>query len=175
MDDLRRTTSEPKPASLRSRLYDGLPSKGTRFRDQLRLLIFSDNSPGQIALGAAIGVFLACSPFLGIHTVAALGLALLFRASRLAAVMGTLINNPVTMAFIYLLEIKLGSCVLGYSLVLPEGIWKDLVDLFSLGRMTVFSVMTGFVIIGLVLSIAAYVLTQAAVVYVRRRRDEKHK
>ena len=109
---------------MRKRIYDGLPSRGTSLRQQIRTLIFSDDSQGQIALGAAIGVFVAFSPFVGTQTVAALGLALIFGASRLAAFLGTLLNNPVTMPFIYLLEMKLGSYLLGYPLAVPEGIWE---------------------------------------------------
>ncbi len=175
MDDLNRTGPEAKAArpSLRRRIYDGLPPKGTSLREQIRMVIFSDNSPGQIALGAAIGIFLAFSPFLGFHTVAALVFSLLFRASRPAALLGTLANNPVTIAFIYLLEIKLGSYILGYSLTLPGGVWKDLVDLFSLGREALLSIMTGFMILGLVSAITAYLLTRGAVLYLRKKRTRK--
>jgi uncharacterized protein (DUF2062 family) len=175
MDNLNNAAPDLKAdrPSFRRRLYDGLPPKGTSLRDQIRMLIFSDNSPGQIALGAAIGIFLACSPFLGTHTLAALALALLFRASRPAAFLGTLVNNPVTMTFIYLLEIKLGSYVLGYSFILPGSIWKDLVDLFSLGRKAFLSIMTGFTILGLLSSITAYLATLGAVLFIRKRRAQK--
>jgi uncharacterized protein (DUF2062 family) len=175
MDNLNHTPPQTKSTrpSLRKRIYEGLPAKGTSLRTQIRMLVFSDNSPAQIALGAAIGIFLALSPFLGIHTIAALGLALVFRASRPAAVLGTFINNPVTMTFIYLLEIKLGSYVLGYSLTMPEGIWKDFVELFSLGRQAVLSIMTGFIILGLLSAIAVYLLTLGAVLYMRKARARK--
>jgi uncharacterized protein (DUF2062 family) len=175
MDDLNRTVPEPKTAHpfFGKRIYDGLPSKGTSLRQQIRMIIFSDNSPGQIALGAAIGIFIACSPFLGMHTIAALALALLLRASRPAALLGTFANNPVTMAFIYLLEIKLGSHVLGYPLIMPGGIWKDLVDLFSLGRQALLSVITGFIIFGLLSSITVYLITLGTVLFIRKRRAQQ--
>ncbi len=175
MDDLRSTPSDPKPkrASLRKRIYDGLPSRGTSLRQQIRTLIFSDDSQGQIALGAAIGVFVALSPFVGTQTITALGLSLIFGASRLAALVGTLLNNPVTMPLFYLLEMKLGSYLLGYRLAMPEGIWDSMTELFSLGRKAFISIMAGFVIIGLVSSIAAYILTLGAVGYLRKRREGK--
>jgi hypothetical protein len=89
--------------------YSDLPRKGTTVREKIKILFLSDDSPRQIALGMAIGVFLACSPFIGIHTVAAVALAFVLRASRLAALIGTLINNPFTMAFFYFFEFELGS------------------------------------------------------------------
>jgi len=175
MDDLRHADPETKTPhpSFRSRISEGLPAKGTSVRTKIRMLILSDNSPDHIALGVAIGIFIACSPFLGIHTVASLGFALLFRASRLAAVLGTLVNNPITMAFIYLLEIKIGSWVLGYSLSMPEGLWNDFVELFSLGRQVLLSIMTGFVILGIVSAAAAYFLTRTAVISIRKKRAHK--
>jgi hypothetical protein len=175
MDDPKPIAPRDKTLlpSLKRNLYDELPPKGTGLKQRILLIIFSHHSPREIAFGAAIGVFLACSPFLGIHTVAALALALLLGASRPAAFLGTLVNNPPTMAFIYLLEIKIGSYVLGYSLSLPGGIWKDIVDLFSLGRKAVLSVMTGFVILGLVSSITVYLVTLGAVLFIRKRRAQK--
>lgn len=154
--------------SLKQRIYGGLPSRGTSLRQQIRLLFLSHDSDGQIALGAAIGIFVGISPFVGTQTIAALGLSLIFGASRLAALLGTLVNNPVTMPLLFLLEAKLGSFVLGYRLTLPEGIWDNMAELFSLGRKAFASIMVGFVIIGLVSSIAAYFLTLATVRYARK-------
>ena len=50
-----------------------------------------------------------------------------------------------------------------------------MMELFSLGRKAFLSIMTGFVIIGLVSSIAAYILTLGAVGYLRKRREGKQR
>ncbi len=160
-------------SSIRRSLYGDLPPKGTTLRQRIRMVIFSHHSPREIALGAAIGVFLAFSPFMGIHTVAALGLALLFGASRLAAVLGTLVNNPITMTFLYLFEIRLGARILGFSLTMPAGLWGNLKELFSVGRTVFLSIMTGFVVLGFISSIVAYLVTLGAVVYIKRRRARR--
>jgi uncharacterized protein (DUF2062 family) len=176
MDDSKSVTTRPKTgySLFRSSLHADLPPKGTSLKQRIKMIVFSHDSPRQIALGTAIGVFLAFSPFLGIHTVAALGLAVLFRASRLAALLGTLVNNPVTMTFLYLFELRLGSRILGYSLTMPDDIWKNFMELFSLGRKAFLSIMTGFFILGSISAIIAYLLTLAAVVYVKRRRARRH-
>ena len=176
MDDTKPVTAQPKTrfSAFRRSLYDDLPPKGTTLKQRIRLIIFSHHSPRQIALGMAIGIFLACSPFLGIHTVTALGLSLLFGASRLAAVLGTLVNNPVTMTFLYLFEIRLGSRILGFSLAMPQDIWENYAELFSLGRKVFLSLMTGFVILGLAASIVAYLFTLGAVLVIKRRRAGRH-
>ncbi len=177
MDNLRNTVSETKMTrpSLMSRIREGLPARGTSFKQQIRMLILSDNSPDQIALGTAIGIFIACSPFLGTHTVTALGLALLFHASRPAALLGTFANNPISMAFIYFAEIKLGSWILGYSLAMPKGLWSDFVELFSLGRQVILSLMVGFVIVGIVSAVGTYFFVRAAVLFVRKGKTTEHK
>jgi uncharacterized protein (DUF2062 family) len=177
MDDSKPVNTRPKTAysSLRSSLYTDLPPKGTSLKQRIRMIIFSHDSPRQIALGTAVGVFLGFSPFLGIHTIAALGLAVLFRASRLAAVLGTLVNNPVTMTFLYLFELRLGSRILGFSLTMPDNIWKNFMELFSLGRKAFLSIMIGFFILGTISAIIAYLLTLAAVVYIKRRRARRHR
>jgi len=175
MDDLKPTVPESKPkrATLKSRLYAGLPSRGTGFRQQIRALLLSHDSPAEISLGAAIGVFVALSPFVGTQTITALALSLVFGASRLAALLGTLVNNPITMPFFYLLEMKFGSSVLGVSLAVPDGIWENMTELFSLGRKAFLSIMVGFVFFGFISSIVVYVLTLGAVRHLRKVRTGK--
>jgi uncharacterized protein (DUF2062 family) len=150
--------------------YSDLPRKGTTVREKIKILFLSDDSPRQIALGMAIGVFLACSPFIGIHTVAAVALAFVLRASRLAALIGTLINNPFTMAFFYFFEFELGSSLLGLAIKVPKDILKNFVELFSIGTKAFLSVMVGFLVVGLVASSLAYIVVFWVAVYFKRRR-----
>lgn len=175
MADLKRNPPGPGPRrrSLRERIYDGLPSRGASLRQQIRALVFSHDSPAEIALGAAIGIFAALSPFVGTQTITALGLALIFGASRLAALVATLVNNPVTMPVFYLLEMKLGSRLLGYRLAVPDGIWENTAELLALGRKAFVSIVAGFAIIGLASSVATYLITLGAVGYLRKRRNER--
>jgi uncharacterized protein len=173
MDNMKKTKAENKgDSSPPENKTNDFPPKGTSIREQVSLLFLSDDSSRQIALGAAIGVFLAFSPFLGLHTIAAIALALFFRASRLAAVLGTLINNPVTMTFFYFFEIKLGSSILGLTLEIPHNLWKNISELFALGGKAFASIMTGFVIIGAVCAVLAYFITLGVANAIRSRRTD---
>lgn len=66
------------------------------------LLHLDDESPHGLAKAFAVGVFVAFTPFLGLHTLMVLFLAWVFRLNKLAALSGTLVNNPWTIAFVYI-------------------------------------------------------------------------
>ncbi|WP_370931613.1 DUF2062 domain-containing protein [Bartonella sp. DGB1] len=61
-------------------------------------------SPHKIALGVAIGVFFAFSPFFGFHIFLAVLFTWFFSANITAAVIGTTVSNPLT------LPIMLSAC-----------------------------------------------------------------
>jgi uncharacterized protein len=73
-----------------------------------------------VAAAFGIGVFLAFFPLLGLHTLLALGIALLFRFNRAAILLGAWINNPWTIAPIYSAGTLVGSALLGVPLVSPS-------------------------------------------------------
>lgn len=66
-------------------------------------------APHAIALGAAIGTFIAFTPTLGLQLVLAAALAYLCRASAPAALAAVWITNPLTAAPIYAATYQLGS------------------------------------------------------------------
>ena len=77
--------------------------------------------PHEIALGMAIGVFVAITPTIPFHTVLAVSLAALVRGSKLAAALGVWVSNPLTIPIFYYGSYRLGRFVLGYpQLVLPD-------------------------------------------------------
>jgi uncharacterized protein len=84
-----------------------------RVRGMLHLVLRVEDTPGRVALSFAIGVFIAFSPVLGIHTGLALGLAFAFRLNRVAILTGAWINNPWTIAPMYLAGTLLGCALLG--------------------------------------------------------------
>ncbi len=71
-------------------------------------LLTLESTPHQVALAFAIGVFVAFSPLLGIHTLLALLLGWIFRLNKVAILTGTLINNPITLVPICTASIWLG-------------------------------------------------------------------
>lgn len=72
-------------------------------------------TPKQIALGMALGVFVGMSPFMGFHTITGVALAALFEWNKIAAGIAVFISNPVTAPFIYSMTYRLGAEITGFS------------------------------------------------------------
>lgn len=94
------------------------------FRANFRRLLALDDPPERTALAFSIGVFIAFSPFLGLHTVMATLIAFLFRFNKIAIYTGTFINNPfLTLVPIIVASYAIGAFVLGRPLrIPPEGL-----------------------------------------------------
>src|SRR5688572_19685112 len=86
-----------------------------RLRRAFAVLFHVEDSPHRIALAFGLGVFIAFSPLLGLHTAMALGIALLFRLSKAAVIIGIYVNNPWTIAPMYMAGTLLGCGMLGVS------------------------------------------------------------
>lgn len=71
------------------------------------------STPHAIALGAAFGVFISFTPFLGFHLIIAGLLSWFSRASIVASALGTFAGNPLTYPFIWVGAYELGTWVLG--------------------------------------------------------------
>jgi uncharacterized protein (DUF2062 family) len=59
-----------------------------------RNLLHIEDTPERTALAFSIGVFLGYSPFLGLHTLGAIGIAFLLRLNRVAMLLGAWTNTP---------------------------------------------------------------------------------
>src|SRR5215210_6768981 len=91
------------------------------FRAAFRRLLAIDDPPERTALAFSIGVFIAFSPFLGLHTILATALAFFFRFNKVAIYTGTFINNPfLTLVPIILASYGVGAFLMGKPLGLPE-------------------------------------------------------
>lgn len=80
-----------------------------------QVLFHVEDSPHRIALSFGLGVFIAFSPLLGLHTLMALGIAIGFRLSKAAIIVGIYVNNPWTIAPMYMAGTVLGCYLLGVS------------------------------------------------------------
>src|SRR5919106_6852960 len=91
------------------------------FRANFRRLLAIDDPPERTALAFSIGVFIAFSPFLGLHTIAATLIAFLFRFNKIAIYAGTFLNNPfLTLVPIIIASYAIGAFVLGRPLSIPD-------------------------------------------------------
>jgi len=155
------------------------------FRATFRRLLALDDPPERTALAFSIGVFIAFSPFLGLHTIVATLIAFLFRLNKIAIYTGTFTNNPFfTLVPIIIASYTVGAFVLGRPLrIPPEGI--ELLrhprllsgDYYSQTLVRSWYLVEPFVLGGLVLSVVcsltAYPLTLWVLRANRRTRQEQ--
>jgi uncharacterized protein (DUF2062 family) len=94
------------------------------FRAAFRRLLAIDDPPERTALAFSIGVFIAFSPFLGLHTILATLIAFVFRFNKVAIYTGTFLNNPpLTLVPIIVASYAVGAFFMGRPLrIPPEGI-----------------------------------------------------
>jgi uncharacterized protein (DUF2062 family) len=91
------------------------------FRAAFRRLLAIDDPPERTALAFSIGVFIAFSPFLGLHTIMATLIAFMFRFNKIAIYTGTFINNPfLTLVPIIIASYAVGAFILGRPLSIPD-------------------------------------------------------
>ena len=141
------------------------------FRQAFRRLLAVDDPPERTALAFSVGVFIAFSPFLGLHTIMATVLAFLFRFNKVAIYTGTFVNNPfLTLVPIILASYAVGAFLLGRPLALPAGGMELLRDprLLSAGYWRELSAQSwavllpfavGGTVLSVVCSLAAYPVT----------------
>jgi uncharacterized protein (DUF2062 family) len=89
-------------------------------------------SPHAIAAGAASGVLVSFTPFLGLHFLIAGLLAWTLRGSIIASALGTFFGNPLTFPFIWVGTYQFGGWILGLDRSLDsDGLVGQLTDMSS--------------------------------------------
>jgi len=84
-----------------------------RFKRVIVKLLRLNNTPPEIALGTAIGVFIAILPLYGLHTVMVILAAVLVRrANKIAILVGTNISLPPTVPFITWAGYEIGRLII---------------------------------------------------------------
>ncbi len=150
-------------------------------------VLHTDDPPHAIALGVAVGVFVAFLPLVGFQTVIAIAVAALLRANKIVCVPIVWITNPVTMGPIYFGCIKLGQLVSPWRTSSTEDV-KRLIELANEGSLldTAFwgklvsvlggvgvELWVGCIIVGLAFAIPAYFASRSSVTNYRERRRQK--
>lgn len=133
-------------------------------------------TPHSIAAGVACGTAISFTPFIGFHLIGSALLAIMVRGNYLAAWVGTLIGNPWTFPFIWLITYRFGLLLLGAPVdqAPPAESWtlERMID--DLGRL-IWPMTAGGVPLGLAAGLAVYfplVRIVAAFQEARRRRRE---
>lgn len=100
-----------------------------------RMIRLSDSTEN-IAAGLAVGASISFSPLVGTHFFQCLALWYPFRFNLLASFVGTVIGNPWTFPFIWIVSISLGNTLMGLmgvpsAAALPDDVnFNVIVDLF---------------------------------------------
>lgn len=137
-----------------------------------------DDPPHQVALGLAIGVFVGCLPIVPFQFVTTLALAFIFKGSKVASMLGTLVSNPLNFVPFYMTVYYIGRAVTGIdispptpSMFHPDNF--DFADLLAGSRDLLIVLMTGGFTLAIPSSIIAYFIGLQAVVRYRRRKTAK--
>jgi hypothetical protein len=148
---------------------------------RLRALLHLDDPPQKIALALAIGVFLSCTPFLGLQTLLAILVATVFHLNRAAAVTGVWINLPWFAPFVYGAALTLGDWILPdpsgsrnawvvFVLAHPGHLrWSDLPTLLE--ELSA-ALLLGTTLVGLAAGLVTYVVAYSLIA-ARRRYHER--
>jgi len=128
--------------------------------------------PRYIAMGMAIGVFISITPTIPFHTVIAIALAFVLKASKPAAAIGVWFANPLTIPFFYYGSFKLGTLILNKPI--PFNVkFESIKELMTLGLDVTIAMVVGGALLGILPAILAYMLTLRLMIIVRERAQKK--
>jgi uncharacterized protein (DUF2062 family) len=106
-----------------------------RVRTRLIKAVGVHDTAERLAAAWALGIGIGLSPLMGLHTVLALVLAVVFRLNKLDVLLGTLIINPWTFTVYFPAAVLLGRQITGVQIprfILPHpeallhvAVWRD--------------------------------------------------
>jgi uncharacterized protein len=128
------------------------------------------SSTHSIASGFALGVFWGVMPTFGTAIIFALVFGTIFRMNRTAAILGTLVSNPLTSAFLYALGFYIGAVLVGIQYTTAD-ILNMIMNLEFSSQLL--QVLIGNVIVATLFAIFSYVVIYQIVLYARSRLAEK--
>ena len=131
-----------------------------------------NGDPHYVAAGVATGVFVGITPTIPFHTVLAIAIAFLLRASKVAAVLGVWCGNPLTIPFFYYWSYKIGVFVMGapnhYKLQEP-----NLLEVWRAGHEIAVTMLIGGAILGILPAVLSYVITLRMMIIQKRRKRKR--
>ena len=152
-----------------------MPKIKNAFKFAYEKLFKINDSPQRIALGFGIGAFSGITP--GVGPLTALVLALIFRANRAAAVIGTILTNTWLSFLTFILSIKAGSAILCLNWQEVYQSWMSLLSDFRFSKLLDASVMNivlpvavGYMTMGAVFGLLTYVAVLLILLIKRRRK-----
>jgi len=127
-----------------------------------------------ISSGFACGAMVSFTPLLGFHFVLAVVFAYLIRGNFIAALIGTVVGNPLTFPFIWGLIYKIGTYVTNIKLekinheINFDMIVNQTYEIF-------FPMLVGGVILAPLVWIITYYIIYSSIASFKKRRNKKNK
>src|SRR5689334_12996742 len=112
--DRNHSGQETGPEGPRAGPDDGMPRRSWLRRLYMTLRT-EHRTPGKVAFGVGVGVFVGCSPLWGLHFPLCVLLATIFRLNRMIVYAGAYAGNPLTAAPILFAELQIGHRLLHHA------------------------------------------------------------
>jgi len=126
-------------------------------RENIKGILKFNDTPPRLALAFAIGVFIAFTPTVGLHTITAFFLAWVFRMNKVVTFTGTLISNPYTVVPIYGMSLWFGSKLLGQRIGFDIDLKNlNLWNLWGEFKPLLLPLIVGTTVLGIVTAIISY-------------------
>ena len=171
--------------------YRNLASKFNRIISyyKLRLARLPDSNYA-ISSGFACGAMVSFTPLLGLHFVLAVVFAYLIRGNFIAALIGTVVGNPITFPFIAAICVRTGSFILDrFSIIENElsisDAWEFNSEFTSLSVFEKFLVEVYFekfipysiggIICGIIAALIVYILSKPLISSYQKRKKKRKK
>lgn len=161
-----------------------------RIRPVFRWIVRLRSSPGAIAGGFSLGLFIAFTPTVGLQVILAVILATILNVNRPAAIMAVWVTNPVTIPAIFTFNYWLGSHLwAGPSVSLVSqhlaklaarlttlDIWEitdQLKAVAELGQEIIIPLLLGSIIVGVIVAAVSFIILLKLLRLFFARRDRK--
>ncbi len=146
-------------------------------------LLRADDPPYKLAMGVAVGMFVAFTPTMGLQTVFSAALAWVLRANMAVGLPLVWISNPATMLFIYYPLYLLGTMMTGHDDVgfpwfkdlfnpvnFPDGWWPTAQYFWTKTLEVFLPLWLGCIVFGLALAIPSYYFTYGMIYRYRMKK-----
>jgi hypothetical protein len=138
--------------------------------ERIREIVKLDDTPHKLALASAIGVFIAFSPWLGLHIVSGFFFAWIFRVSKFVVLTVMFVNNPWTMVPICAFNLWLGVRLTGGKITIPEIAWSEIGfrELFTILKPYLWPFVAGSLAAGAIAGVLSYFVFRWAITRYRK-------
>ncbi len=150
----------------------------------LRLIRLREE-PHELALGLALGIFTGMMPIMPFQSALAVALALIFKGSKITALIGTWVSNPLNWYFLYYYSYRIGASLMGLSM--KEGIFPSVMTsihngenifivfgkILGAGSTFIFAFLFGGFLIGVIVAMPSYFIFLRIFQFIRKWREER--